>query len=46
MEWPQKVVATRTHRTTKIVVGEAWTAERPKLRVIPESQAVRSGEFQ
>ncbi|SRR6266511_3206513 len=34
--WATEVVATRTHRTTKLVVGEAWAAERPLLRPIPE----------
>jgi transposase len=34
--WRTEVVATRTHRTTKRVVGEAWSQERPLLRPIPE----------
>jgi transposase len=29
--WALEVVATRRHRTTKRIVGEAWAAERPLL---------------
>ncbi len=29
--WTTEVVATRQHRTTKRIVGEAWEAERPLL---------------
>ena len=29
--WALEVIATRRHRTTKRVVGEAWSAERPLL---------------
>ncbi|MGH3371600.1 MAG: hypothetical protein ACRDPR_16535, partial [Nocardioidaceae bacterium] len=34
--WALEVVATRRHRTTGRVVGEAWEQERPLLREIPE----------
>lgn len=34
--WIEQVVARRRHRTTKQIVGEAWAAERPQLRPIPE----------
>jgi transposase len=34
--WALEVVATRRHRTTGRVVGEAWEQERPLLRQIPE----------
>jgi len=33
--WALEVVATRRHRTTGRVVGEAWGEERPLLREIP-----------
>ncbi len=33
--WVLEVVATRRHRTTGRVVGEAWEQERPLLREIP-----------
>lgn len=33
--WALEVVATRRHRTTGRVVGEAWEQERPLLREIP-----------
>lgn len=34
--WSLEVVAERTHRTTKRVIGEAWGEERALLRPIPE----------
>jgi transposase len=34
--WATEVVATRRHRTTKTIVGDAWAAERPLLQAIPE----------
>jgi transposase len=34
--WTVDVVSTRRHRTTKRIVGEAWTEERMLLRAIPE----------
>jgi hypothetical protein len=34
--WVHEVVLPRRHRTTAQVVGEAWVAERPLLRPIPE----------
>jgi transposase len=29
--WRREVVATRRHRTTKLIVGEAWATEKPLL---------------
>jgi hypothetical protein len=29
--WRREVVAVRRHRTTKLIVGEAWAAEKPLL---------------
>jgi transposase len=34
--WATEVVATRRHRTTKNIVGDAWAAERPLLQTIPQ----------
>lgn len=34
--WIDEVVLRRRHRTTKRIVGEAWIAEQPLLRPIPE----------
>lgn len=34
--WALDVVATRTHRTTKRVIGQAWAEEQALLRPIPE----------
>jgi transposase len=35
-QWALEVVATRRHRTTGRVIGEAWAEERSLLREIPE----------
>jgi len=36
LRWALEVVATRRHRTTGRVIGEAWEQERGLLRQIPE----------
>lgn len=33
--WIEQIVLRRRHRTTEQIVGDAWEAERPKLRAIP-----------
>jgi transposase len=33
--WRNDVVAVRRHRTTKLIVGEAWAAEKPLLTPVP-----------
>lgn len=34
-QWREQVILPRTHRTTKRVIREAWTEERPLLRPLP-----------
>ena len=43
--WVTEVVLRRRHRTTKQIVGDAWAAERPLLRAIPDRvlEAVAAG---
>lgn len=39
--WALSVVATRRHRTTKRIVGEAWAAERPLLTPVSRRLVAR-----
>lgn len=35
LQWRKEIVLPRRHRTTKKIIGDAWTEERPLLRPLP-----------